>query len=212
MPPTRSRKTQSGKPRRGRPLMSEDDRRRMKAEIAATAQRLFQADGYAEVSMRKIATEIGCTPMTLYSYYDAKIDILRTLWAGVFEDVFSQLAALPPTDHPKDQLANLCVAYVTYWSQHPDHYRLVFMAEGVTQPEVSLFLDRQDIAQQFLVFADALEAAVPPPVDQAKLKVKLDLLICVLHGIAHNHITISGYPWSSARDMLDVALEGVLAA
>jgi hypothetical protein len=37
------------------------------------------------------------------------------------------------------------------------------------------------------------------------LKLKLDGLICILHGIAHNLITISGYDWSAASDLVEIA-------
>jgi len=79
---------------------------RMRQEIANIATRLFQEEGYAKISIRRIASEIGCSPMTLYKYYPAKIDILRTLWADIFNDLFDKLEALPQTG--KQHLYGLC--------------------------------------------------------------------------------------------------------
>ncbi len=190
--------------------MTQEKREQMKVQIAETAHHLFQAEGYAEVSMRRIAKEIGCAPMALYSYYDAKIDIVRTLWAGIFNVLFSELETNQKKRDPVQNLTALSTAYVNYWLEHTEHYRLVFMAEGVIQPDVSTFLDRPDIAQHYALFTNAISKASQCPLDQPQLKLKLDFLLCVLNGIAHNHITISGYPWSSPKDMVHLAMSGLL--
>ena len=200
------------RPGRGRPAVSLDQRRAMQKQIADAAKRLFATEGYSQVSIRRIAAEIGYAPMTLYKYYDAKIDILRTLWSGVFEDAFAHVEASAETaPDPKTKLTQISRAYVEYWLDHPEHYRLVFMAEGVTQPDVSLFVDNADIAQRFQVFASAILEAHDGKIDAARVKQKLDALLCFLHGIAHNRITISGYPWTDIENLIAAAVQGVLA-
>jgi len=183
----------------------------MREKIAASTQQLFQTEGYRQISMRRIATEVGCSPMTLYKYYDAKIDILHTLWADVFNAVFDDIDALQISQaSARERLTSLATAYVDYWLDHTEHYRLVFMAEGVTQPDVSLFIESPDVAARFEVFAIAIIQAVPSEISQDLLKKKLDAMICFLHGIAHNLITISGYDWPSTGYLIEVAIRGVL--
>ena len=155
--------------------------------------------------MRRIAKDVGCSPMTLYKYYDARIDILRTLWADVFRQVFNQLDVLDVKDFaPREKLSLLATTYVEYWLNHTEHYRLVFMADGVTQPEVSIFIDTPEIVARYQVFANAIMAG-QIDLSPDTLKLKLDGLICILHGIAHNLITISGYDWSAASDLVEIA-------
>jgi len=194
---------------RGRPSISDSKRHRMRSDIADCAKRLFQEEGYATISMRRIAREIGCSPMTLYKYYDAKIDILRTLWTGVFDDLFDQLQADPQP--PKSDLHALATGYVQYWLDHTEYYRLVFLAEGVSQPDVSIFIDNPDLVQRFSIFAEAIADACAVKPDADTLKVKLDGLLCFLNGIAHNMITISGYAWSKPDRMVDMAVEAVIS-
>lgn len=202
--------SETEKPRpRGRPEMAPALKQEMQTRIASIAEALFHEDGYSNVSMRKIAKEIGCTPMTLYGYYDGKIDILRTLWAGVFEKLFDRLEALPKGDHAQTYLEELGVSYTDYWLKHKDDYRLVFMAEGVTQPDVSLFLDNPDIITRYNLFADAI-LDLEPSMDEGQLKSKLDFLISALHGIAHNHVTMSGYDWSPPQTQIHYAIAGIL--
>lgn len=194
---------------RGRPEMPPAQREQMKLRISEIAKALFQEQGYAKVSLRRIAKEIGCTPMTIYGYYPSKFDILRTLWGDVFKALFDHLESLPHDDNPQMRLQTLCAAYVNFWIKNPDYYRLVFMAEGVTQPDVSLFLDNPDIVTQYTLFLEAIQD-LEPQGDGVDTKPKLDFLISAMHGIAHNKITLSGYQWASCEAQIGYAIKGIL--
>jgi len=189
--------------------MSPEQRVQMRARIAHVAAGLFKDSGYTAVSMRRIAKELGCTPMAIYSYYDSKIDILRTLWDEIFKTLFDRLDTLPPASSARAGLLNLGAAYVKYWLEHPEHYRLVFMSEGVTQPEVSMFLGNTQIIARYNVFLDAIQKAAGDELDDENLAVKLDFFLSTLHGIAHNHITISGYDWSAPEQQIEYAVRAI---
>lgn len=205
------RRTQkSGKAPRGRPVMTASKRDEMRADIGAVAEHLFQTEGYATISMRRIAKEVGCTPMALYSYCDGKFDILRMLWSGVFDTVFEKIADVEAIESGLDYLIAISDAYLGYWTDNPSHYRLVFMTEGVTQPDVAGFLDSQKTAEKFSVFAEAIRAASEREPDPKTLKLQLDLLICLLHGIAHNLITITGYDWSASGKLVELGVRSVI--
>lgn len=199
--------------RRGRPVVSSEKRAAMRARIAEVAKHLFKTEGYGQVSMRRIAGEIGCAPMTLYKYYDAKIDILRALWSDVFDEVFDRLEKSDfPETEPVQQLKALASTYVAFWLEHTDQYQLVFMAEGVTQTDVSVFIDRPEIVAQFEIFMLAIIRCHGGAIEPDQLKRKLDALICFLHGIAHNLITINGYQWTPANELIAIAVDGVASA
>lgn len=196
--------------RRGRPHKSDAERQAMMKHVAQTAQQMFQSEGYAAVSMRRLAKEVGCSPMTLYKYYDGKIAILHTLWAVVFRELFDELKARLENDPlPLNRLRIACRYYVHYWLDHPDHYRLVFMADGVTQPEVSAFIDSPEIVEGFAILANCVAAVVGRSTDDRDAKIKIDLVMGALHGIAHNKITISGYSWSEADLLVDSLIKSI---
>jgi len=199
----------SESPKRGRPEKSFKQRQEIKLRISEAAKMLVQQEGYSKVSMRRIANEIGCTPMTIYGYYGGKIDILRTLWGDVFKDLFKSLGAMSCQIDAHIYLQNLCTAYVDYWINNPDYYRLVFMAEGVTQPDVSVFLDNPDIVTQYSLFLEALQN-LEGSQSRGSTKAKLDFLISAMHGIAHNKITLSGYEWSSPENQIQYIIKGIL--
>jgi len=196
---------------KGRPAISEHKRLEMRSKIALKAKELFQEEGYSQVSIRKIASGIGCSPMTLYKYYDAKIDILRTLWADIFNDVFKRVDAHNLDDYSVEEyLSIIACTYVMFWQEKPEYYRLVFMADGVTQGDVSLFVDNPELAARYSVFSDAI-SRVDPILEEDCLALKFNTLICGLHGIAHNLVTISGYPWGEPKQIIEMMLNGVIS-
>lgn len=201
-----SRKTA---PRRGRPPLSAAAIDDMRARIAEAARKLFKAEGYAAVSMRRLAQEVDVTPMTLYTYYDAKVGILRHLWAQIFDAVFDKVdAASAKARDPRAALRAASLAYVAYWLDHRDHYRMVFMTEGVSQDEVGVFVNDATTSARFAVFARALAVCAPKGVGSPKEKA--DLLLCGLHGIAHCAITMSSYRWTAADTLVENLIAGIL--
>jgi AcrR family transcriptional regulator len=196
-------------PARGRPPLSHDQLAQTREAIAAAARRVFLAEGYESVSMRRLASEVGCTPMAIYTYYDSKIDILRQLWAEVFEAVFAKVErAGAKSKAPAVRLKAMCRAYVRYWLEHPDRYRMVFMSAGVTQGDVTVFVENDAIAARYNIFASALSACTGRA--HPRLAKHAQTLICGMIGVAHSHITVSGYPWSSADALVVILVDGIL--
>ena len=183
----------------------------MRSQIAACALKLFQQEGYAAISMRRLAQEAGCTAMTLYQYYDSKFDILSALWAEVFGRLFDELGRIALTEcDPKERLNAVALGYVSYWLEHREHYFMVFMSGGVSQADVTGFVSGSDTLARFELLHTSLQAALGDD-DAEVLRVKAELLLCMLNGIAHNLITIGGYPWSDPEKLVRQAINGLLA-
>jgi len=197
--------------KRGRPAISREKRQEMREKIAIATQQLFQAEGYRQISMRRIAREVGCSAMTLYKYYDSKLEILYTLWEDVFESIFDRINALEISEEtPRKQLILLSSAYLNYWLENTEHYRLVYMTEGIKQLDVSTFVENPRVIDHYQVFAQAIEKTSSATLSNDELVQKLNTMICFLQGIAHNHITISGYDWPSIEYLVDAAVKGVV--
>lgn len=205
------KRVKSDTTKRGRPALSEARRQQMRDKIALATLGLFQSEGYRNISMRRIAREVGCAPMTLYQYYGSKLDILHTLWSEVFDELFSGLTALDIHGRsPRVQLELLAKAYTAFWVDNPDHYRLVYMTEGVSQSDVSEFIDDPDRMARYQVFTEIFEMVCAGAFPSAVVSKKLDTLMCFLQGIIHNRVTISGYPWPDLDDMIGLAIHAVL--
>ena len=200
----------SGRPK-GRPPRSSADIEAIRDRIVSIASDLFGQHGVEAISIRRLAGAVGCTPMTLYKYFPAKIDILRAIWMQMFEALFDHLDALAAAERdPVRRLRIVAAAYVDYWIRHPERYFIVFMASGVTQADVGAFLADDRVLARFTVLTDALAAALGGGAGADTLKRKADCLIAVLHGVAHNQITISSYQWTVPDHIIDEAVDGLL--
>lgn len=161
--------------------------------------------------MRRLAQEANLTPMTLYKYFDSKIDILRSLWEEVFVELFDELAQITAQEpDPRTRIHSVALRYVTYWLDNPEHYFMVFLSKGISQADVRGFVEADATLAQFDLLRDCLAAALGDRVDLPMKRLKTELLLCVLNGIAHNLITISSYPWSDPQELVRIAIDGLV--
>jgi AcrR family transcriptional regulator len=188
---------------RGRPTRSPEQIAEMRAHIASCALSLFRADGYAGVSMRRLATEAGCTPMTLYQYYENKFEILGGLWSAVLGEVFDQLEALAAGESdPAERLRRVSEGYVEAWVGRRDDYYLVFMSGDVSQDDVTRFMGDDAVLARFDLFRSCIAEAVGPAASADELQVRAEVLVCSLNGIAQALVTMSGYPWPAVSTLV----------
>ncbi|MET7400474.1 TetR/AcrR family transcriptional regulator [Dactylosporangium sp. NPDC005572] len=83
--------------------------------IVAAGRRLAEEGGAAALSMRRVATEVGCSPMALYRHVADK----RELLILVLEDVARGLRPDPPEGAPQEQLEALFVMLHDYLAGYP---------------------------------------------------------------------------------------------
>lgn len=192
----------------GRPLRSEKDIREMRSKIARVAQKLFREEGFDAVSIRRLAKEVGCAPMTIYAHFDTKTDILRHMWADVLDVLFQEIADnLATVAAPAERLKIAARTFVDYWLAHPEHFRLVFMSDDVSRSDVDTFLQDSQTLERFRFFGNLVQSAAPTDTDT---KPKSDALVAGMIGIALSHITIRDYPWAPPHQITDTLVAGLL--
>lgn len=81
-------------PRTGRPPKIS------RAEIVAAADAVVADGGSAALTMRRVATELGCTPMALYHHVRDKDELLRLL----LEDYADRVEWPPLPDDPRERM------------------------------------------------------------------------------------------------------------
>lgn len=93
-----------------------------RAEILATALRLLDAEGQSAVNLRRIATELGLTPMTLYGYFDNKEDLITAM----VEAAMPSLSGEVPLDLSwPEQLAWVMRQIHNAFTEHPGALELL---------------------------------------------------------------------------------------
>lgn len=192
----------------GRPPRSETDILEYRSKIARHALAIYRAEGFGAVSIRRLAKEVGCAPMTIYAHFEGKTDILRYLWADVLTDMSGEiqkkLSSIVP---PAERLHIAAQTFVSYWIDHPDHFRLVFMSNDVTRADVSRFIIDDRTLAHFRMFSDLVEVLLP---DDNNVKARTDTLISGMIGIALCTNTIRDYPWADAVMMTDRLLLSII--
>lgn len=184
----------------GRPARSETDKQAMRAKIAAIARTLFREEGFDAISIRRLAKEVGCAPMTIYAHFENKTAILRYLWADVLNMLFTEIQRnLERVNTPGERLEITAQTFVKYWLHNPEHFRLVFMSNDVTRGDVDTFMQDPQTREYFKFITLMVQDVLPPNADP---KSKTDTLISGLIGVALCHNTIRDYPWSPPEIMV----------
>jgi AcrR family transcriptional regulator len=95
--------------------------------IRETAARLFAEAGYPAVTLRAIAAEVGCSPMTPYRYFQSKEEIFAVVRAEAFRRFAdAQERGIRGINDPSRRLHALGRVYVDFAKQDPQSYRLMF--------------------------------------------------------------------------------------
>ncbi len=120
---------QSGAPGAGAGAYHHGDLRR---QTLLEAGRLLREEGASGVSVRRIASNVGVSPMALYNHFDDRQEILIALAEAGFSALRSSiLRAAPPKRPPLERLRQGAVAYVLFATEHRREFELMFGGVGV---------------------------------------------------------------------------------
>lgn len=192
----------------GRPTRTKAEIQEFRSKIGKHALEIYRAEGFGAVSMRRLAKEVGCVPMTIYAHFEGKTDILRFLWADVLSDMSRDIEKkLKSVVGARERLRTAAQTFVEYWIIHPDHFRLVFMSNDVTRADVSTFIKDESTLAHFLIFSDLFQEVMP---EDLEAEVRTDTLISGMIGIALCANTIPDYPWSDASSMTEQLLSSII--
>ena len=96
--------------------------------ILDEARSILLAEGYAQVSMRKIASAVGCTPTSIYLYFDSKDALFHALIEEGMERLFEQLAAVAGEDGDVGRrFRRLCRSFLEFGLENPEYYEIMFV-------------------------------------------------------------------------------------
>jgi len=151
--------------------------------IRSAALQLFARHGYAAVSMRQIAKEVGVQAGALYNYTPDKQSLLHSLMEGHMREL---LAAWQAVDEPADALARLeCFVrfHIGFHMQRPDAVFIAYM-------ELRNLSEENFTAIETLrrSYEDALEAVMKQGVEAGQFtlpdtKIATLAVIAMLNGV-----------------------------
>jgi AcrR family transcriptional regulator len=118
-----------------RAALSREDYDRFREKLCEVAARRFAEHGYGGVTLRAVAAELGCSPMTPYRYFANKAAIFDAVRVAAFERFAdAQQAASDAHPEPLARLRALGEAYVRFALQDPHAYRIMFELDPPEAP------------------------------------------------------------------------------
>jgi AcrR family transcriptional regulator len=102
------------------------ERAQLRQKILSAALQIFAEQGYAEVSMRKIAALIDYSPTTIYRFFRNKEDLLGAIAAETYSDLAARFekAKAQGSDRPLDLLKSLVKEYIIFCVERPEMYKM----------------------------------------------------------------------------------------
>ena len=125
---------------------NERDREAVRRAILDTARDLFVSNGYANVSIRKIAQRIEYSPAAIYSYFPSKDDIFFALAEEGFR-LFGDDSVRSPDGLPAiERLRSIVLRLYRFSIEHPQYFALMFVDRTV--PRISREYERFTFARE----------------------------------------------------------------
>jgi AcrR family transcriptional regulator len=192
--------------RRGR------EKEAVRTKILDAARALFASEGYEAVTMRRIALAIEYSPTALYLHFKDKESLIRDLCLTDFGSLARAFQRIAKEKDPLERLRKIGGAYVGFASEHPNHYRLMFMtphvhdeSKGDGLPEMEKGNPEED-AYAFL------RGTVVQAIAEKRLRPELkdpDLVAQAVwagtHGVVSLHIAKECDPWIEWRSLKKTA-------
>jgi AcrR family transcriptional regulator len=101
----------------------------LRERILDAARRIVMREGFAALSMRKIAEAIEYSPATLYLHFASRDEIAQALCEEGYAQLLQTFVPLAAIVDPAERLKALGRAYVAFGVAHPQTYRLIFMED-----------------------------------------------------------------------------------
>ncbi|HEY6621877.1 MAG TPA: TetR/AcrR family transcriptional regulator [Steroidobacteraceae bacterium] len=97
-----------------------------KERIAATALHILECEGAEAVSMRRIATAVGITPMAIYHYFPNREALLRSIVDDEFGALLEFITRTPKFSSLESEMTHIMDSYIDYAFARPHIFDYVF--------------------------------------------------------------------------------------
>ena len=193
--------------------LREQARMSTRQAILDAARILFSRNGYAGLTMRRLAQQIGYTPRTIYLYFADKDDLLSELIEADVGRLADRLeAAAAEQSDPGRRLEAVALAYVAFGLEHPYAYEAAFMLTTHPLTRKAATLHRHVQGQRLMETLTRVvreSGRVPPGLD---LELVVQALRCALHGVVSLRIVRPNVAWVAWETLVAHLVRGVVQA
>jgi AcrR family transcriptional regulator len=149
--------------------------------LLQAARSSFFNEGFAGLSLRRVAEQAGCTTMAVYTRFGGKDGLVQVLFDEGFDQLRQAQAAVDPRLAPAARVLALCLAYRQTAHTFPHHYALMLGAHGSGfEPSAQ---SRQRSASTLTTLVDAVAATLPKTRQrQARATALAHRVLALCHG------------------------------
>lgn len=141
----------------------------MRIRILDTALDIIIAEGFSNLSVRKLASRLGVTATTLYNYYTSKDEINLMIRIRGFEKLYDLLQKRSaPFDDIEMRLKSMIRAYVEFGLNNPSYYDIMFNLHTPkyldyvgTEIEALAYREKQNALKCLALFMECIGAYLP---------------------------------------------------
>jgi len=163
--------------------------------ILDAAERVFATTPFTDISMRKIAKELGVSATTIYTYFPDQESLFIESYLRRTKNLLELLQNIVKKPDG-DMLAKLATAYIDYLVKHEAYFKMVvhFMLYATLNPDSLAKLNTIERA-----VLDCLEAAFKKSKASGNTRYLAHTFFASLNGIL---VTFLSYPGRTEKEVL----------
>jgi AcrR family transcriptional regulator len=174
--------------------LSQDQIDSFRDDLCRVATRLIAERGFDGVTLRALASELGCSPMTPYRYFADKEEIFQAARAAAFTRFGeTQWDAVGQNADPLERLWTLATAYRNFALAEPAAYRILFEIDPMPGDESPASKQSDRTLKEGAGAYAALQTRVQSAVDAGVIRGDADTLAHLywagMHGIVSLHLS-----------------------
>lgn len=108
---------------------NDSDKTELREKILETARRMVVRNGFANLSIRKLAETVGYAPGTIYLYFKNRDALVREICVRGFTELSEAMKSAADATDPLKRLLALSHASADFAVKNPETYRLSFMED-----------------------------------------------------------------------------------
>ena len=189
-------------------VLSATDVSSFRDRLCQAAERLFAEHGPDAVTMRQLAVELGCSPMTPYRYFKDKDEILAAVRAAAFdrfadalETAFNEAAGVDAVVRSEA----VGRAYVHFALTQPHAYRLMF---DLMQPGEDAYPDLVRAADRArATMTDHLRGMMPKTEFESRGSLLGHVYWAAIHGVLMLHLADKLAPGVDVGELIEATVK-----
>ncbi|MEX2583009.1 MAG: TetR/AcrR family transcriptional regulator [Gemmatimonadota bacterium] len=151
---------------------------------------LLVEEGYDRLSMRKIASAVGCSVSSIYLYFANKDQLVHALIDEGFQrwyEIVKESAAVP--EPPIQRLELHCRRYIEFGLENPEYYEIMYMFHARRMARFPRELFRR-AARSMDVLTDLVQQCAPElGACEEEARVHAHVVWAILHGVVSTILT-----------------------